>query len=468
MMWKRSVGWKVLTVVGLVAIAAGSFLIAATPILVVAGLTCVLTAWGWSHTQVRQLLRRLAEQIAALQRSGQLPKLSGNGQDEVAAMVAAFRLLAKQVEEQRWRLGEQIVELERVNAELDQLATLKDDFLATINHQLRTPVTAVLECIELIRDGALGSLTQDQQSFVRTMDLNVMQLANLVEEVLDLSLVKSGQRSLQRQSADLIEVLRRSQASWQATSSSCTIRLACHELPPVYMDTTAIQQVMDHLLRNALRHAPKRSEVLIEAQAHDGVVDVSVHNQGPRMSPEQLAKLFEPFTHLHKPEAPGSQGSGLGLAFCRQVIERHRGVIRADSAEGRGSTFTFSLPIASKAFLFEEACRKAQEDAQHGDGQFGLVVTTAQTQELMQRVEAVLRRHTARRDQFLWADDLTLVIVAVTNQEGLEAMSRRLRGVLSQEQLDARLVTTFFPKDGDTPERLLETARTRVLDAQRS
>jgi len=414
-------------------------------------------------------LWRVLEQIAALQRSGQLPNLGGNGQDGVAAMVLAFRLLAKQVEEQRWRLGEQIVELERVNAELDELANLKDDFLATINHQLRTPVTAVLECIELIRDGALGSLTEDQQSFVRTMDHNVMQLANLVEEVLDLSLLKSGQRSLQRQSADLMEVLRRSQASWQATSSSCTIRLACQAaVPAVYMDPKAIQQVMDHLLRNALRHASKGSEVLIDAQARDGAVEVSVHDQGPGISAEQLAKLFQPFTHLHKPEAPGSQGAGLGLAFCRQVIERHRGAIRADSSEGRGSTFTFSLPIASPTFLFEETCQKAREEAQRGDGQFGLVVATAPTKDMMERVEAVLRRHTARRDQFLWADDLTLVIVAVTNQEGLDAMSRRLRGVLSHEQLEVPLTTAVFPVDGDTPERLLALARSHPFPSKRS
>jgi signal transduction histidine kinase len=444
-------GWALLMAAGLLGVLAG-----------------FLIAWWRSRVRVMRPLRRVAEQIAALQRSGQLPTLLGEGEEGVAAIAPAFSLLVRQVDEQRWRLGEQIVELERVNAELGELASLKDDFLAAINHQLRTPVTAVLECLELIRDGALGPLTEDQRSFVRTMDHNVMQLANLVEEVLDLSLLKSGQRSLLRQPADLVPVLRQAQASWQAASSSCTIRLACDELPAVYMDAKAIRQVMDHLLRNALRHAPKRSEVLIEAQVRDGLVEVSVRDQGPGMSAEQVAKLFQPFTHLHRPEAPGSQGAGLGLAFCRQAIEGHRGAIRADSSQGRGSTFTFSLPIASGTFLFEEACRKAQEEAQHGDGRFGLVVATAQTQGMTQRVEAVLRRHTARRDQFLRADDLTVVIVAVANEEGLEAMVRRLRGVLSREQLEAQLATAAFPADGETPERLLERARSRASAPERS
>lgn len=386
-------------------------------------------------------------------------------------VTTSFHQLATQVEEQRWRLGEQIVELERVNAELGQLASLKNDFLATINHQLRTPVTAVLECLELIRDGVLGPLTEEQQSFVRTMDQNVMQLANLVEEALDLSLLQLGQRSLPRQSADLVEVLRRSQASWQAAAHSCTIRLSCGPLPLVYMDATSIQQVMDHLLRNALRHAPKRSDVSIEAQVRHGVVDVSVRDHGPGLSREQLAQLFQPFTHLQKPEAPGSQGAGLGLAFCRQVIERHRGLIRAESSEGHGSLFTFSLPIASHAFLLEEACREAQEEARHLEGQFGLLVaspacaTGAEAHELMRRVEATLRRHTARRDQFIWLDEVTLVILAVTNQAGVEAMSQRLRGVLRRDHPEAHLATAVFPLDGETPGRLLEVARSRLPEA---
>ena len=256
-----------------------------------------LAQLGW-HLLSAFGMKRLADEVAALRRTGQLPKSMGPHVSPMDDLVLSFRYLAKQVEEQRWRLGEQIVELERVNAELDQLANLKDDFLATINHQLRTPVTAVLECVELVRDGALGPLTEDQETFVRTMDQNVMQLANLVEEVLDLSLLKSGQRVLQRQRANLADILRRSQESWQAVAPACTIQLTCPELPLVYIDPKAIQQVMDHLLRNALRHAPKRSEVAMTAALHDGLVEITIQDHGPGMNAEQLAKLFQPFTHV--------------------------------------------------------------------------------------------------------------------------------------------------------------------------
>ena len=420
-------------------------------------------------------LQEIAEGIGAMQRTGQLSTLPGRYSNELAVVASGFNQLAGQVEEQKRRLREQIVELERLNTELSQLSTMKDDFLETINHQLRTPVTSIRECIGLMRDGTLGPISDEQQPFVRTMEGNAQKLVSLIEEALDLSLLKSGRRPLQRHPDDLTALLRQIRDSWQAMTPSCTIQFSCATLPPVYMDAKAIHEVMDHLLRNALRHAPKESEIFIEARAHSGAVEVSVRDQGPGISREQLARLFQPFSHIQRPEAPGSQGSGLGLAFCRQVIERHRGSIRTESSEGQGTTFTFSLPIATERFLFEETCHRAQEEAGYEEGQFGLLMmvpadaqlTLPAAKEMIRRTELMLRRHTHRGDQFVWLDDLTFVIVAVTNHAGLEAMSRRLREILRSSQLNVHLASAVFPLDGETPERLLEVARSRSIEPHR-
>lgn len=436
----------------------------------------VLIVWRLSHRRVMTPLHRMAEEVRVMQRTGRWTKFSGPYADDLGIVAAGFNRLVAQNDEQRRRGQDQISELERVNAELGQLATLKEEFLETINHQLRTPITTVLETIQLMRDGSLGPFTEEQHAFVLTMEQQAKQLASLVEEVLDLSLLTSGHRPLQRQPADLAALLRQLHASWRGQAPSWMIRLSLDELPPVYMDATAIQEVTDHLLRNALRHAPKQSEILIAAHVHDGVVDVSIRDQGPGMSREQLARLFQPFVHVHTPEAPGSQGSGLGLAFCRQVIERHRGAIRAESTQGQGTTFTFSLPIASKQFLFEEACRRAQEDAEYEAGQFGLLLVIpigdadpSLEQERMRRAEVVLRRHTHRGDQFVWLDDsAALAILAVTDQVGLQAMRERLRGLLSPAQVGVDLITALFPVDGDSPERLLEAAMRRIPEPLRS
>ena len=437
-------------------------------VLIFIGTLCFLGGVVFLRRLVTTPLHRMADGIEAMRRTGRLVKLPVMHANELGVVAAGFNHLAEEVEEQKRRLREHIVELQRVNVELDQLANLKDDFLAMINHQLRSPLTAITEGLELIRDGTMGPVSLDQQTLLDAMGRNTEQLTNLVENALDLSMLKSGRRPLKRQPDNLAAVLRQTHTSWQEVARSCTINVSSEELPPVYMDAPAIQDVMDHLLRNALRHAPERSTVLVEAHVRNGFAEVSVCDQGPGLSSEQLSRLFQPFVHLQTPDAPGSQGSGLGLAFCRQVIERHHGTIQAQSAEGRGTTMTFTLPIASATFLFEEACRVAREEAAHEHGQFGLLLIGPQdpaastaVADLMHQAEAVLRRNTHRGDQFVWVDDATLVIMAVTDHVGLEAMARRLRGLMEQAKLDVQLSSAHAPTDGDRPAQLLEAARHR-------
>lgn len=411
-------------------------------------------------------LHRMADGIEAMRRTGRLVKLPVMHANELGVVASGFNQLAEEVEEQKRRLREHIVELQRVNIELDQLANLKDDFLATINHQIRTPLTTIVEGLALCSDGTMGPMSEDQRSLMQTMHRNAEQLTNLVENMLDLSMLKSGRRPLKRRPGDLAAMLRQAQATWQSMARSCTIQLTCEELPPVFMDGAAIQDVLDHLVRNALRHAPQRSRILVKAHARNGVAEISVADQGPGLSPEQLNQLFQPFVHLQTPDAPGSQGSGLGLAFCHQVIERHHGSIRAQSTEGQGTTMTFTLPVASAQFLFEEACRVAREEAEEEGDQFGLLCLmpaahggAASVKEAMRRAEAILRSNTHRGDQFVRVDERTLVIVAVTDRAGLTAMAKRLRSTLTQAALEVVLTSAHCPTDGEQPAQLLEAAR---------
>lgn len=437
--------------------------------LMFSGMLCFLIGAFMLRRLVTTPLHRMVTGIEAMQRTGRLVKLPVLQANELGVVAAAFNQLAAQVEEQKRRLREHIEELQRVNVELEALAKMKDEFLMTINHQLRTPMTTILESIQLVRDGTLGSLTEEQQSFIQSMGENALRLHHLIEEVLDLSLLKSGRRPLVRQPGDLAPLLRQAHARWQPTEKSHTIQVIASTLPPVYMDAQAVIEVLDHLLRNALRHAPERGTIRVNAQAVDGAIAIAVSDDGPGMSEEQRLRLFQPFVHVQNPDAPGTEGSGLGLAFCRQVIERHRGTIRADAVEGKGMTVTFTLPIASSKFLFEEACREAQEDAEYEHGQFGVLYVALEAASLehqeepllMQRAETLLRRNTHRGDHFIRLDETTLVIVAVTDRIGLDAMAGRLRGVLHRAHLNVTLASVAFPADGDQPEQLLAAARAR-------
>ena len=408
-------------------------------------------------------LHRMADGITAMRASGRLVKLPVLERNELGTVAEGFNELAQQVEEQKARLRDHIVELQRVNAELDQLAHVKDDFLATVNHQLRTPLTTLVEGIELMRDGAIGPLSEEQMAMVRTMDENGNRLTTLVEDILDLIMLRSGRRPLARQPGDAGALLRRCQTIWQSVSSARTISLACGNLPQVYIDPQAVGEVMDHLLRNALRHAPEHSEVTVTSRIHDGFVEVAVKDHGPGMSSEQMKLLFQPFTHIQTPDAPGSQGNGLGLAFCRQVIERHRGKIWAQSFEGQGTTVTFTLPVASPYFLFQEACETAGETASFEGGQFALLMVHPEgdgpAQPLMDDAAAVLRKNTHRNDTFVRLDERTLAILAVTDRPGLSAMVQRLQKILADAALHLRIGTALSPYEGTSPEQLLAHAR---------
>lgn len=424
------------------------------------------------HRLVTTPLHRMADGIAAMQRTGRLVKLPVPARNELGIVADGFNQLADQVEAQKVRLREHIVELQRMNVELDRLATLKDDFLETINHQLRTPLAAIMEGVELLRDAAGGPLTMEQQALVETLRENAKRLDQLVEDVLDLSLLKSGRRQLRRRPADLAALIRRTAEAWRAAAKSRQLTVTCGALPPVYLDEPAIQEVLDHLLRNAIRHAPEQTVIGLEATIQNALVQVSIQDQGPGLSPKQIAQLFQPFVHLHTPEAPGSQGNGLGLAYCRQIIERHRGTIHADSAAEGGLRIRFTLPVASPAFLFDEACRLAQEEAQREDGQYGLLLVSApgagspvEASAWVHEAEAMLSRHTHRGDQFVWLDDVTLVIIAITDREGASAMSHRLRQVIQDARLRVTLTEACYPVDGEEPGDVLAAAKRRSCAA---
>lgn len=411
-------------------------------------------------------LQAMVEQIQAMQQASQWKKLPLAADGELKAVAAGFNELVDHVAIQQRSLSEQIGELQLVNAELDQLANVKDDFLQTINHQLRTPMTAIIEGIRLLKDKGMGPLNSEQQTYADLVENNAVRLNAMLEDMLDLSLLKSGRRPLHRRVDEITAPLQRMCKQWQGQFPETPIELKTGLLPAIYFDVQAIEDVLNHLLRNATRHAPEKTGIEIATTVFNEMVEVSVRSQGPVLSPDQIRCLFEPFVHLHTPDAPGSQGSGLGLAFCRQVVERHGGSIRVESEKSAGTTVTMSLPLASAQFLFVDACRMAQEEAAMEGGTYGLcfVVSPAGEARVLREAEALLRKNTHRGDRFVGIDDKSLVIVAVTDDVGLAMMIRRLRAVVQKQRLSIAMAGAVYPLDGDRPERLLMVARNRLAN----
>ena len=422
-----------------------------------------------------RLMLRLQRILAAIEASGRIGrpvKLPTAGDDELAAVTAGVNRLMLQVDEQQRRLREHIMELRRANEEVDRMVTLKDDFMAAANHQLRTPLTALVQGLELLQEDDAGARSGSHRDLLPMLRGQAARLVRLIEDLLDLSLLKSGRQALDRKPVDLAAALQQAQATWQEDGHPRRLRVSCDALPPVYMDARVVGDVIRQLVRYAARQTPAGGEVTLAGRLVGAHAEVTVTDEGPGVTPAQAARMFEPFVDVEHPDAPGTHGGGLGLAFCRQAVERHAGRIAAAAAAGRGTTIRFSLPCATPEFLLADACQQAQEEAGEELGGFGIcLVAPAQPEVTSERGAVVLRRaagklrqHTHRGDRFVSLADHEVAIVAVADARGFTQMMERLRRLVASEGIPVTLRAAHCPEDG-SPEGLLAVARGRGMDA---
>ncbi len=179
-------------------------------------------------------------------------------------------------------------------------------------------------------------------------------LGRLVEQLLDLSKLESGEVPLRREElvslAPLVAQVMSEIEVALRRSRRRRARATCPRICPRSRPTpSACTRCIFNLVDNAVRFTPEGGEVRIEAHRHDGSVEVSVADTGVGIPAEALPRLFERFYRVDPPRARGDGGTGIGLAIARSVVEAHGGTIRAESEPGRGSTFTFDLPVARTA-----------------------------------------------------------------------------------------------------------------------
>jgi signal transduction histidine kinase len=173
-----------------------------------------------------------------------------------------------------------------------------------------------------------------------------------VDQLLDLSRLESGDVPLERELVDLAPLVSQVFSEIQVARPEPGVTLADDlpgDLPPVFADRERVHQVLFNLLDNAVRFTPIGGRVTVTASPHNGSIDVAVADTGPGISAEDLSRVFERFYRVDESRSRDDGGTGIGLAIARSVVEAHGGRIWADSEPGRGSTFTFELPVAPGA-----------------------------------------------------------------------------------------------------------------------
>jgi signal transduction histidine kinase len=310
------------------------------------------------------LARRLVRPIesiqgaaAAIGSGGLDQRIDVHSNDELGALAEEFNHMAarlqeshsnleQKVRERTRELAEALGELDEKSRQLEAASRHKSEFLANMSHELRTPLNAVLGFSQVLRERLFGEVNEKQEEYLDDIITSANHLLALINDVLDLSKVEAGQLELELEPFSLREALERGIVMVRERAMTDGVHVALTEAPDgevVTGDARRVRQVIFNLLSNAVKFTPAGGAVEIRAAHVDGEVRVTVTDTGPGIAREDHERIFEEFQQT----AAGveqREGTGLGLALSKRLVELHGGRIWVDSELGRGSTFVFTLP----------------------------------------------------------------------------------------------------------------------------
>lgn len=243
-------------------------------------------------------------------------------------------------------VGELADEFNTMAKKLQELDRLKEDFMANITHELRSPTTAIIGFSDMLLSGTGGDLSDKQEEWAETIKKSAQRLSGMINNILDIAKLEAGLMKFSPESVSVGEPVQEVIDLFQPIAAQQKINL-CVQIQEgdykAWVDPDSLQQVLINLVSNALKFTPDNGRVLVQIKTQKKYVMVSVSDTGPGIPGEAMPKLFTKFLQLHDK----IKGTGLGLVICKGIIESQGGKIRATSEKGQGATFIFTLPAAS-------------------------------------------------------------------------------------------------------------------------
>jgi len=243
------------------------------------------------------------------------------------------------------RSTEQAVELEKANK-------LQADFSAMIVHDLRSPLSTIINIAEMMGNGLLGDMNEDQKNWTDRIKNNATGLVRLVGDFLDVSKLESGRIELSMAPVDVTDLLRDGVENFHPLARSKNIALSfqADPLPTIEADSRRLDQVLNNLVSNALKFTGEGGSIQLHAR-HDrrkGII-VRVQDTGVGIAPDEIAQLFQKYQQSASGKTSEHKGTGLGLVICKMIVEAHGGKIWVKSEDGKGTTILFTLPVPQNA-----------------------------------------------------------------------------------------------------------------------
>jgi signal transduction histidine kinase/GGDEF domain-containing protein len=268
------------------------------------------------------------------------------------------------------KIKDYAAQLERANQELRKIDEIKSEFVSVASHELRTPLATIKNAIQLILRGKAGEINETQSNFLSMAEKNINRLTSILNDILDLSRIESGRIEMKSEELDLREVIEFILSSLKPQADAKSIQLTKEIVagfPLVYADREKIEQILTNLIGNSVKFTPEGGKISVLAKLFDEarkMVAISVSDSGIGIPGDQLDKVFKKFYQVEGSLHRSSGGTGLGLAITKGLVEAGEGSIWAESEVGKGSTFTFTLPV-SKGEKRDPRFRLALDKAFH-------------------------------------------------------------------------------------------------------
>jgi signal transduction histidine kinase len=321
--------------------------------LLLIGLGVALLASGLVARRVLRPLKRLGEGVKRIGSGDLNYRVDLRTGDEIESLAEEFNKMAVGLQQAHEDLEQKVArrtaELALVNQKLDEASRHKSAFLASVSHEFRTPLNAIIGFSEVLLDPTLKVTEPERKQFLSDIFNSGKHLLKLINEVLDLSKIEAGRMELQIDSISLHETLDAVQKTMRPLAAKKAIDMRIEsdgDIGALPMDVARIRQVLLNLVGNAIKFTPDGGAVWLRAERENDMARITVEDTGLGIPEEERERIFLEFQRLgtnangDKPE-----GTGLGLALAKKFVELHGGKLWVDSAVGKGSRFIFTLPI---------------------------------------------------------------------------------------------------------------------------
>ena len=299
----------------------------------------LITGFGFYLARsIARPVREVAEGAARLAGGDLATRLKPQGSGEVEELTDAFNRMAERLEASRR-------ELEAQNERLRESEKAKSELVSVVAHELRTPLASVLGFTSVLRQREVTD--EQRREYLGIIEAQARRLAALVNDFLDVQRLEEGELSIAKELVDVGSVVREQAEVFAGQSPKHLLDVSLPATPlAVRGDSNRLAQVVANLLSNAIKYSPQGGVVRVTGEREDSIVRVSIQDEGVGIPAELQREIFGKFVR-GQATAEGIEGSGLGLALSRSLVEAHGGSINFESTKGRGSTFWFEIPTAS-------------------------------------------------------------------------------------------------------------------------